>query len=224
MAKKQVAEEDQTLNALNNTLTSTGEKILKNGKVIGWSVTVMIIVALSVIAYIFLYANPKSQKAMEAFNNVAVTATNDTAAAKAYQDVANQHSGTKAANLANLAAAESQYRLGKYQDAAKCLEKFSTKEPVMMANAQALLGDCYVNLKQYDKALSAFDDALSTANGNDAVAPRILDKKATVYNAQKQYAKALECYETIKKEYPNYENGAYPVDAYISQEKKRLGK
>lgn len=224
MAKKHVAEEDQTLNALNNTLTATGETILKNRKAIGVALGVLIVVALGIMAYIFMYSNPRAEKAMEAFNNVATTATNDTTAAKAYQDVANQHSGTTAANLANLAAAEHYYEIGKFQEAINSLEKFSTSEVVMMSQAYCLKGDCFVNLKQYDKAIQAFDKAISTAGDNDASTPRFLDKKATVYDAQKQYAKALECYETIKKDYPNYENGSYPVDAYIAREKARLGK
>ena len=88
-----------------------------------------------------------------------------------------------------------------------------------------LQGDCYVNLKQYDKALSCFDKAVKKADGNPQIAPRVLLKEANVYDAQKKYADALKCYERIASDFPTFQLGnGMTVEAYIAREKARLGK
>lgn len=223
--KKNEPQEQTTLDNLNNTLTSAGESIVKNGKMIGWCVGGIIVVALAVLAYIFFIHQPNAQKASDAFNKVEITAAgNDTVAVAEYQKVADEFGGTDGGNLAALATGERLYDMAKYEEALKYLLEFNTAEPTVMANAQCLVGDCYVNLKKYDKALTYFDKAIATADGNEAMVPRFLDKKATVYDALKQYDKALQCYETIKADYPNYAGGSYPVDAYIARENARLGK
>ena len=88
-----------------------------------------------------------------------------------------------------------------------------------------LTGDCYVNLKQYDKAISCYDKAISKADNNSQIVPRVLLKEANVYDAQKNYQKALECYQKIAKDFPQFQLGnGMTIDAYIERENARLGK
>ena len=69
------------------------------------------------------------------------------------------------------------------------------------------------------------DEAISRADRNPQIVPRVLLKKANIYDAQKKYADALKCYETLKTEYPEFRLGSgMSVDAYIEREKARLGK
>lgn len=43
--------------------------------------------------------------------------------------------------------------------------------------------------------------------------------------SRKKYDKALECYESISKDYPTFEPGnGTTIKAYIEREKARLGK
>lgn len=222
--KKQNPQEETTLDNLNSSLTSAGEAIVKNSKMIGWCIGGVVVVALAILAYIFFVQNPKVEKSINAFNNVEVTATTDSAAAIGYKKVADEFGGSVGGNLAALAAGEALYEEGKYEEAIKYLKEFDGKgDEAIQAGATCMIGDCYVNLKKYDEAISYFDKAIVVANGNGALIPRYLDKKATVYAAQKNYAKALECYETIKKDYPKY-SASYNVDAYIAREKARAGK
>ena len=60
---------------------------------------------------------------------------------------------------------------------------------------------------------------------NEQIVPRVLLKEANIYDEQKKYDKALECYEKITKEYPAFQpgNGA-TIEAYAEREKARLGK
>lgn len=225
MANKNEVEEN-AIDKLNSNLSNASERIANNKKIIFWVVGGIAIVAAFVLSYFFIYRNPKLNKAFEAYSQVESKAMgNDSIAATEYKKVADSYSGTDAGELAALSAAEAYYNLGKYKEAAACLEGFSTSEPVLGANALVLTGDCYVNLKQYDKALDYFKRALNKADKNPQIAPRVLLKEANVYDEQKKYDKALECYEQIKADYPQFEVGnGLGIDAYIAREKARLGK
>lgn len=226
MANRNEVEEQTTLDKLNNNLGSASEKIAENKKIIFWVVGGVAIIAAFVLSYLFIYRNPKLNKAFEAYNQVEITAQgNDSIAAAEYKKVADQYSGTDAGELALLSAAESYYNLGKYKEAAASLEDFSTSEPVLAANALTLQGDCYVNLKQYDKALECYKKAISKSDKNPQITPRVLLKEANIYDEQKKYEKALECYEQIKLDYPTFQIGSgLDLDAYIARENSRLGK
>ena len=216
-------EQNDTLDNLNNTLTEFGRTVETNKRAMGVALGGIIFVAALTFAYLYLYSIPRNNKAMEAYNKVELTATNDSAAAAQYKKVADEFGSTKAGKLAALSAAETLYETGKYADAAKYLKDFDSSDKVVNANAQILLGDCYVNLNKLDDAIKAFKDAESDAKGNPQIAPRALLKLAVVYDAQKKYGDALKCYETIKKDYPEFAFGnGMSVDSYIEREKARM--
>ncbi len=219
-------QEETTVEKLNENLTSMSQKIANNQKVIYIVLSCIVAVACLVMCYIFFYRNPRITKAFEAYNQVEINAYgNDSIAASEYKKVADKYSGTDAADMAYLSAAESYYELGKYKEAIDCLDKFSTSEPVLEANALTLKGDCYVNTKKYDDALDCYKKAINKADDNGQIVPRVLLKEANIYDAQKKYDKALECYETIKEEFPSFQLGnGISIEAYIEREKARLGK
>lgn len=226
MAKKNEVEEQNAIDRLNTNLGSASEKIAQNKKVIFWVVGALAVVAAFVLSYLFIYRNPHVTKAFEAYNEVEIKAAgNDSIATAEYKKVADKYSGTDAGTLAALSAGESLYDAGKYDEAAKMLEEVKTGEPVLDANVQALIGDCYVNLKKYDKALDYFQKAIKKADKNPQIVPRVLLKEANVYDEQKKFDKALECYQQIKADYPTFETGnGLGIDAYIAREEARLGK
>lgn len=219
-------QEENAIEKLNSNLTSASEKIAQNQKTIYIVVALIVAIALGIMAYIFLYRNPRTKSGFEAYNQIEISAMgNDSIAAAEYAKVADKYSGTDAAELAALSAAESYYNMGKYNEAVKYLDQFSTSEPVLAASALILKGDCYVNLKKYDDALSAYDKAISKQSDNSQIVPRVLLKEANVYEAQKQNEKALECYEKIAKDFPTFQLGnGVGIDAYVERAKARLGK
>ena len=217
--------EQNAIDKLDSNLSSASEKIANNKKIIYWVLGAIVVVAGFILSYFFIYRNPHLKGAAEAYNQVEITAVgNDSIAAAEYKKVANQYSNTPSGHLAALEAAEAFYDQGKYKEAIECLDKANIGEKVLMANAIILKGDCYVNLKQYDKALDAFKDAVKKGDKNDQIVPRALLKCANVYDEQKKYAQALECYEQIKNEYPTFRPGNVDIEAYISREQARLGK
>ena len=213
------------IDKLNSNLSSASEKIANNKKIIYWVLGAIVVVAGFILSYFFIYRNPHLKGAAEAYNQVEITAVgNDSIAAAEYKKVAEKYPHTPAGHLAALEAAEDFYDQGKYKEALECLDKANIDEKVLKANAIILKGDCYVNLKQYDKALDEFKDAVKKGDKNDQIVPRALLKCANIYDEQKKYAKALECYEQIKNEYPSFQLGNTSIDAYIEREKARLGK
>lgn len=223
---KKTTDEQNAVENLNSHLTRAGERVANNKKIIYWSIGVVLAVACFIMSYLFIYRNPRLEKSGEAFSKVEMAAMgNDSIAAAEYRKVADQYGNTDAGNLAALSAAESYYNLGRYQDAINYLDRFNTDEKVLAASAEVLKGDCYVNLKKYDKALDAFQGAIRKADGNPQIVPRVLLKEANIYDLQKKYDKALTCYETIQKDYPEFSPGnGVDMDAYIEREKARLGK
>lgn len=219
-----VNQEDTAIDRLNENLTNASDKIVNNGKAILWAVGGLVVIAAFVLSYLFIYRNPKLNRAFEAYNQVEITAAgNDSVAAQQYKKVAAEYSGTDAGRIAALDAAEAFYNTGKYKDAIECLDEFSSSEPVLAANAMVLKGDCYVNLKKYDDAISCYEKAIGKAGENIQIVPRVLLKEANVYDEQKKYDKALQCYERIEKEYPAFQPGnGVAVKAYIEREKARL--
>ena len=219
-------EEQNTIEVLDENLSNMGRRVETNKKAIYVAFGGILLIAALTFGYIYLIRNPKVEKAYDAYNQVEITAmNNDSVSAAEYKKVADQYSSTDAGKLAALSAAEAFYNTGDYKQAAAMLEKFSTKDKVLGANATTLLGDCYVNLKNYDKAIETFNKAIKECDGNPQIAPRVLLKEAVVFDAQKKYDKALECYESIKKNYPEFTlGGGVTLDSYIEREKARLGK
>ena len=222
---KDKKQEETAIDRMNAQLTDAGTKIADNKKIIFIALGVILVVAAFTMSYLFIYKNPHMEKAFDALNTVETMPNlNDSVAAEQYMQVADQYSGDMAGKLAALTAGEALYNQGKYEQAAEYLKRFSSKDAVLDANAMVLTGDCYVNIEKYDEALNYYNKAIRKANGNPQIVPRVLLKEANVYDAQGNYGKAMECYQTIKDSYPGFQLGnGVEMDAYISRELARMG-
>lgn len=219
-------QEQNTIDSINDSLTSVSERVAKNKKVLTWILVLIILIGACWCGWLWFYQTPRVNNSVKAYDEAMTKSMGgDSIAAIEFAKVADKYSGTDAANVAAMQAAQAYYRLGKYQETVKYLDKFSTKDETLSAQADVLLGDAYVNLKQYDNAISAFNNALKKAAGNEQIVPMVLWKEANIYDAQKKYNEALQCFEQIKSAFPDYTfgNGLTP-DAYIAREKARLGK
>ena len=227
MASKEQNNQEQTsIDALNQRLTDAGQAVANNKKIIYWAVGVIVIIAVFILGYVFIYQNPRTNKSLEAYAKVETQALNsDSVAAEQYKKVSDQYGSAAGGNLAAIAAGEALYAEGKYEEAAKYLKKFNISEPVLKANVEILIGDCYVNLKKYDEALGYLKKGADAGKGNSQIAPRALMKMAVIYDEQKKYDQALNCYEQIAAQYPEFVPGnGLTIEAYIAREKARLGK
>lgn len=226
MAKKEIQSARTSLEEVNDTLSSWEQKVEGNKKIIYYAGGAIVAVALIVMAYIYLWRIPQSDAAKEDISkaDMELFQGQDSLALKDYKKVASDYSN-KPANRANLNAAILLYQNGKYQEAVKYLNDFDAEGALVGPASQSLLGDCYVNLKQYDDAIKAFDKAISLAGDNVNYTPLFLMKKATVLHELKKYSDEASAYQTIKDKYPQFmQTYGVNVDKYIERANALAGK
>lgn len=226
MAKKQNQGARTTLEEVNESLTTAAQRIEDNKKYINWALIAIAVLALLAIGYIYGIRNPNLNKAKEEIGKADITLLqgDEDAALKAYEQVADQF-GNKTAERGHLNAAILLYKKGEYEKALKHLQDYSPDGNLIAPATQSLMGDCYVNLKQYDKAMAAYDKAISLTKGNEAFAPAFMVKKATLLHAQKKYAEEAAIYQEIKDKYPIYDQqNGLNADKYIERANALAGK
>lgn len=187
-------------------------------------IAVLAIIA-GIIVYNTYYAEPREDKAstalakgqeyfgMEQFE----TALNgDSTGFAGILAVANDYSGTKAGNLANLYAGLCYAQLGKWTEAATWLEKFSKKDDQMISPAaEAALGNAYAHLNQLDKAVDCLKSAAKNAD-NNSLSPTFLIQAGEILENQGKKDEALKLYQEVKTKYFNsmqYQT----IDKYIER-------
>lgn len=104
-----------------------------------------------------------------------------------------------------------------YEGTLAYLDKVSPKSKLVATGVAALKGDCYVNLKKYDKGIECFEDALDEADENPEVTPYLMNKIANVYFVDGKFDKQLEILEKLREEYPSY--NAYAIESEIARAK-----
>ena len=183
------------------------------------AVAAIIVVIAGVFLYISQISGPREEKASTAlskgqtyFNNEMFeqAVNGDGAGFVGFAKLADEYSGTKAGNLANLYAGLCYANLGKWAEAQKSLDAFSTEDDQMISPAsQAALGDAYAHLNQLDKAVDAFKKAADMADSkaeddaNNSLSPIFLIKAGEVLESQGKKDEALKIYQDIKKKYVN---------------------
>ena len=225
MAKKQNQSARTTLEEVNESLTTAAQRIEDNKKYIGWALIAIAILAVLAGGYIYLHKKSVND-AKDAIGKADITLMTgeQDEALKAYEKIADEYSN-KTGERAHLNAAIILYQKGEYEKAAKHLEEFDPAGNLIGPASMSLLGDCYVNLKKLDKALSAYDKAISLADGNEVYAPAFMIKKATVLHEQKKYDDEIAIYQAIKDNYPVYSQmTGFNVDKYLERANAMAGK
>ena len=219
MAKKNNEPVRTTLEEVNESLSTAAQRLEDNKKYIYWALGAAAVLVLLVAGYVYGIHNPNVNKAKELIGkaDLEMLQQDTVNALKDYEKVVDTYSN-KPAERAAFNAAIILYQQGKNKEAAQYLEKYDPEGNLVGPASQSLLGDCYVNLKQYDKAVAAFDKAVKLAGDNEVYAPTFMLKKATVLHAQKKYADEAAAYQTIKDNYLSYaQQNGINVDKYIER-------
>lgn len=180
-----MAEQKKANEALNveEALSQSEAFLIKNKKAIIGAVVAVIIIVAGIVMYKNLYAEPREEKAQAALfkgqeyfeADLYEQALNgDSIGFAGFAKIADEYSGTKAANLAKAYMGICYAHLGQYEAAVKALDSFSGKDQMIAPAMKGAMGNCYAQLGQLDKAasmlLSAADEAdnihsvLSTCN------------------------------------------------------------
>ena len=209
-----------------DALTQSEAFLIKyKNAIIGGVVAVIIIVA-GFIIYKNLYAEPREEKAQAALfkgqeyfeQDAFEQALNgDSIGYTGFLKVADEYSGTKAANLAKAYAGICYAQLGKYEEAVKMLDSFNGKDQMVAPAILGAAGNCYAQLGQLDKAASTLLSAADKAD-NNTLSPIFLIQAGEILVKQGKYDDAVNAYTKIKDKYfQSYQ--AMDIDKYIEQAK-----
>ena len=122
--------------------------------------------------------------------------------------------GAKAGKAANFYAGVCELQLGNWESAINYLQAYNGKDAILSARAKACIGDAYVGLEDYKKALGYFEQAAGVVD--NMFAATYLLKAGLVAEKLGENAKALSFYEKIKDQYPQSVE-AYEIDKYIGR-------
>lgn len=175
-------------------------KARENKKVITYGLITAAVVIIVVLVWLMI-AQSGSKKADELVAKADAEQV-DSLATPLYMEAAK--AGYKSGARAAAEVAIRYYNDGKYEEALKYLDDADLSDNIAAAGVYTLKGDCYVNLDQLDKALKAYDKAISKAEKNPEIVPFVLIKKANIYREQKNYSAEAKAYKTILDDYPQY--------------------
>ena len=223
-----MAEQKQTNEALNveEALTQSEAFLIKNKKAIIGAVVAIIVVVTGIVMYKNLYAAPREEKAQAALfkgqeyfeaDAYAEALNGDSIGYAGFAKIADEFSGTKAANLAKAYMGLCYAHLGKYEEAVKALDSFDGNDQMVAPALQGAMGNCYAQLGQLDKAVSTLRKAADEAD-NNTLSPLFLKQAGEILIKQGKYDEAIKAYTTIKEKYfRSYQ--AMNIDKDIEQAK-----
>ena len=134
-----------------------------------------------------------------------------------FLDIIEKYNDTPAANIAYYSTGMAYYHLKKYDLAIEYLNEFSSKDDVLNSLSLSTIGDSFVQINQFDDALSFYEKALN-ASSNSFTSPIILLKAGDISLKIGNNKKALKFFNSIKKDYPK-SSEADLIDIKIEQVK-----
>lgn len=215
----------QVDDALAGSLDSATEFFEKYKKQIAYAGGGIVLLISLFVGYKQLYIKPMEEEAQKEIfmaqkffeKDSLQLALNGVGSYKGMVAIADEYGPTKTGNLAKYYAGMSFLRTGKYDEAIEYLESFSTSDELIGALAQAAIGDAHVELNQYDEAAKYFIKASKMVK-NKFTTPVFLKKAGLVYEELKQYGKAVEVYELIKKDFKDTQEGQ-EIEKFIARAK-----
>ena len=223
MSEKDKKKDD--LQQVNEALSRSEQYIEKNQKNILIVLGVIVVLVGGVLLFRHSYLAPREKEAQEmifigeqyfAVDSFQLALKGNGADYIGFEGIIDEYGLTKTAKLASAYAGLSYMHLGQYDTAIDYLKKFDADDIMVSPALLGAIGDCYVELNKYSKAVTYFEKAADTKN--ELLAPIYLMKAATVYEKLKEYNKALRVYERIQKKYPLSQEGT-DVERFIERAK-----
>jgi Uncharacterized protein conserved in bacteria len=216
--------EEEKLKAVGEAIGKGEKFIIENKvKIIGGIVAILLVI-VAIFGYKYLVKAPRENTALEemaaaeryfgldSFN----IALNGDGINFGFNQIIDEYGSTGAGNLAHFYAGFCNLNLGNYQEAISQLEGFKGNDEILQARSYCGIGDAYVELGEYENAVSYF---VKAANYRDnEYAAIYLMKAGVTYEELGKYDEALKMYKKIKTDY-NKTIEAQEIDKYIERAK-----
>lgn len=221
---------EEIFDALDETASKTEEFVAKNWKVL-LGVLATVLVGFAIYYFMnqatastneqaandIVFANGKFGEAVNATtakDSLFKLALNGDGNRLGYLDVIKDYKGTKTANIAYLAAGEAYFNIGDFKNAIAHLEKFSSDDVILNAQAKGLIGDAFVEFEKYDDALNYYGKAIA-ASKNNFTTPKYLLKAGILALETGKKSVAKKYFEQLKKDFASSKE-AKDVDLLIA--------
>ena len=212
---------NENAEAVVEAVSKTEQFFEKNGKIVSIICVAVVVVCAAVFCWYKFVNQPKVDEAMGqmayAEENFRAgnyeLALNGDGNTLGFVQILDEY-GTKAGKAVNFYAGVCELQLGNWESAISYLEAYKGNDDILAARAKACIGDAYVGLENYKKALGYYEQAAATID--NIFAAGYLLKAGVVAEKLGENAKALGFYETIKDQYPQSVEG-YDIDKYIGR-------
>jgi tetratricopeptide (TPR) repeat protein len=181
----------------------------------------ILVVLLGYFAYRQFIWNPSNEKSKDAYwvgLNLAAKDSTD-AAINELEPVVKKYDGKKGGEIAQFILARQYMAKGEFQKALDNLKDVKVSDTYVSIFKLGLQGDCYSELKQYEKAVDLYIEA-AELNENEKTSPEYFFKAGLVSEKMKDFEKATELYTRIKSNFVNFSN-IKSIDKYIARSKNK---
>ena len=212
---------NENAEAVVEAVSKTEKFLNENGKLLGGICAAIVVVCAIVFCWHKFAYQPKVEEAQGQMavaeqnfraGNFEVALNGDGNALGFAQIIADY--GKKAGKAVYFYAGVCELQNSNWNEAIKYLEKYNGKDAILAARATACIGDAYVGLEDYSKALGYYEKAAAVID--NMYAATYLLKAGLVAEKLGDNEKALSFYETIKDQYPQSMEG-YDIDKYIGR-------
>ncbi len=212
------------INEIDETIVASAGFVERNIKALSYTIGgILAVVIICLLTYQY-YVVPRNA---EAADNIAVAeqlfiagdyekALNGDGANDGFLQIIDKYGPSPSGNLARLYAGLCYAHTDKAEEAVKYLEDYDACDDMMVSNAAlGALGNCYAQMGQNEKAAATLLKAAKRAD-NNTLSPLYYLQAGQIYEALGNKDKALNCYETIKSNYPQSIQ-SQDIDKYIER-------
>ena len=212
---------NENVEAVVEAVSKTEKFFNENGKVLGIAAAAVVVAAAVIFCvnkFVFQPAQAEAQGQMAVAEEIFRAgdyelALNGDGNVLGFAQIIDEY-GAKAGAAATFYAGVCELQLGNWDLALDYLKAYNGKDAILKARAIACMGDAYVGLEEYAKALGCYEKAAGVID--NVFAAGYLLKAGVVAEKLGQNEKALGFYTQIKEQYPDSMEG-YDVDKYIGR-------
>jgi len=206
----------------NSNLTPTESFFDKNKKILLIAGIGLVVVIIGYFGYQKFVSEPRATESQDAYWNAFYEFQNGdstgsyitgTETYMGFEEISTEYAGTPGGNIATYALGINAMEKKEFESAIGYFEECGFEDVMVGTLVIGLMGDCYVELQQYEEAAVKFEEA-AVREANEFTSPMFYKKAGLVYQELGQNDKAIIAYQKIKDDWSESVE-AKDIDKYI---------